>query len=61
MLPAESPAMMREMASVTPVSAYASIHEEAALASSVTSSTGRRPIRSERLPQSGAPTSWPAE
>ena len=61
MLPAASPATMRETASIAPVVLKASISEAAVLASNVASSTGRRPMRSDRLPQIGAPTSCPSE
>ena len=61
MLPAASPATMRETASIMPVVEKASIDDAAAFASNVISNTGRRPIRSDMAPQIGAPTSCPSE
>ena len=46
---------------MVPVVLKASIAEAPALASKVISNTGRRPMRSERLPQMGAPTNCPKE
>lgn len=61
MFPAATPATKRDTASMVPVVLVASSTDAAALASSVASSTGRRPTRSDTAPHTGAPSSCPSE